>query len=360
MLYHGSIFELVSADSWVVSFGWLGVDLFFVLSGFLIAGQLLRPWATGLKPDYRRFFERRLLRTIPAYLSIVALYFTFPALRDRENIQPIWQFLTFTENFGLRPPQTFSQAWSLCVEEQFYLVFPAVVAIIALRPSIAKVIGCVVALLIAGAILRGYVWLHDVAGEPFDINSTVAHPKIYMAMIYYPTWMRLDGLIMGVVTAIVQTFRKGLWQVVTERANLFLLVGLMGIGAAIFFFKDQIPTFWPTVFGYPLVSASMALVVAAGSSNNSVIGRYSVPGAGALATCAYSLYLSHKIVFHVVDEVSSHMPEWAQHIRLVIALLGALVLGALLYWLVERPFLRLRDRLDGPSSPTFSHHRAIE
>jgi hypothetical protein len=83
MLYHASLFGLASQDYWVIRLGWMGVDRFFVLSGFLIAGQLLRPWARGLRPDYPRFISRRLLRTLPAYLAVVALYFIFPALRDR-------------------------------------------------------------------------------------------------------------------------------------------------------------------------------------------------------------------------------------------------------------------------------------
>src|SRR3984885_5777618 len=91
MIYHCSLFDLVSQDTWIVRFGWMGVDLFFVLSGFLIAGQLLRPWAGGERPRYARFFGRRLLRTLPAYLVVVGVYFLIPAARDRPNLAPPWQ-----------------------------------------------------------------------------------------------------------------------------------------------------------------------------------------------------------------------------------------------------------------------------
>jgi peptidoglycan/LPS O-acetylase OafA/YrhL len=89
LIYHGSLFGLTSQDHWLVANGWMGVDLFFVLSGFLIAGQLLRPWAHGSTPSYSRFFGRRLLRTFPAYLAVVALYFLVPPLRERPHIQPL-------------------------------------------------------------------------------------------------------------------------------------------------------------------------------------------------------------------------------------------------------------------------------
>ena len=103
MLYHASLYGLASAGSRVVGFGSMGVDLFFVLSGFLIASQLLRPWARGSTPDYRRFFVRRLFRTIPAYVAVLAIYFLIPAARDRDHIQPLWTFLTFTQNFTIDP-----------------------------------------------------------------------------------------------------------------------------------------------------------------------------------------------------------------------------------------------------------------
>lgn len=348
MIYHTSLFGLSSQEHWVVSFGWMGVDLFFVLSGFLIAGQLLRPWAHGGRPDYPRFFGRRLMRTLPAYLAVVAVYFLIPILRDRPDMTPLWRFLTFTQNFGLHtdPPQAFSHAWSLCVEEQFYLVFPAAVALLAIRPSAGKVVAAIVAVLAFGMALRGYLWLHDVARQPFDLSSA-PRPGRYMTLIYYPSWTRLDGLLAGISAAAIRTFRPQFWGRLTARPNLLLALGVLGVAASILFFKGQIAGFAASVLGFPLLSFSLALTVMAGSEARSVIGRHPIPGAGALATGAYSLYLSHKIVFHAVG--ATHLPEILQPAALPIAMLAAFAVGALLYWLVERPFLKLRDRLEGPS-----------
>lgn len=344
MLYHASLYGLASTRNWVVSFGWMGVDLFFVLSGFLIASQLLRLWARGEKPDYRRFFVRRLFRTIPAYVAVLAIYFLVPAARDRDHIRPLWTFLTFTQNFTIHTPpaQAFSHAWSLCVEEQFYLVFPLAVTLLGIRPTAAKCITAMVAIVLLGMALRGSFWLHDVAQRPFDL---AAHPQAapYMRLIYYPTWTRLDGLLAGIAAAAVMTFRPALWRAVTARPNLLLASGVLGVGAAILFFGDQIAGFYPAVFGYPLLSISMAALVIAGSCPGSVIGRYAVPGAGALAAASYSLYLSHKAVYHAVAKLS--ILAATKPIQLLMAILAALVVGAGLYVLVERPSLRLRDRL---------------
>ena len=360
MIYHAWLFGLDSQDSWLVGRGWMGVDLFFVLSGFLIAGQLLRPWARGRRPDYRRFFARRAVRTLPAYVVVVAAYFLIPAVRDRAHIQPLWQFLTFTENllFDISTPKAFSHVWSLCVEEQFYLVFPAAVALIALRPTPGRIIGALAMVLLLGMALRGYLWLHDVAKSPFDIAST---PRTghFMTAIYYPTWTRLDGLLAGVAAAALQIFRPTLWARLTARSNLVLAVGLIGVAASILLFRDQTAGFWMTVFGFPFLSFSIGLVVIAASDDRSILARYPVPGAGALAAGAYSLYLTHKAVFHAVQVAAPQLPPLLQAVAFPLALLGALGVGAALHWLVERPFLKLRDRLEGPSRSSLAVAAAL-
>jgi peptidoglycan/LPS O-acetylase OafA/YrhL len=350
MLFHASLFRLDSAQHWIVRFGWMGVDLFFVLSGFLIAGQLLRPLARGSNPNYSRFFGRRLLRTLPAYFVVLAAYFLVPSIRERPVIQPLWQFLTFTENLLIAPPipKAFSHAWSLCVEEQFYLLFPAVVAIVALRPSASKIIGLIAIVFLGGMVLRGYLWLHRVGSEPFSSTASI-NGAGYMTLIYWPTWGRLDGLLAGVAAAAIKILRPNLWASLTARPNLLIVLGVAGVIISGVFFGDYTTWFAPAVFGYPFLALSIALVVIAASEDRSLIGRHSIPGASTLAAGAYSLYLSHKAVFQVTAAALYDAPAPLQNFGLGIAVIAAFGVGAVLYWLVERPFLRLRDRLDGPS-----------
>jgi peptidoglycan/LPS O-acetylase OafA/YrhL len=351
MLYHAMNLSLVpDPDHWIVGFGWMGVDLFFVLSGFLIASQLLKPWATGSGPDYPRFFARRLLRTLPAYAAVLALYFIAPALREFPDIQPFWQFATFTENLLFEPtgPKAFSHVWSLCVEEQFYLLFPAVVALLAWKPSAWKTCAVLAGVLLFGIAVRSWLWLADVAQTSF---SASAEPnwRSYMTLIYYPTWSRLDGLLAGIAIAALKIFRPQQWTSFTSRPNLLLAIGLAGLAAAILLFQRQIAPFLPATLGFPLLSASIALVVAAASTDRALIGRYRIPGAAALATGAYSLYLSQKLAYHAVAAWLAPALGATGWPRLALAFAAALAAGAALYWAVERPFLRLRDRLEGPS-----------
>jgi peptidoglycan/LPS O-acetylase OafA/YrhL len=86
--------------------GWAGVDLFFVLSGYLIGNQLLAPAARGEALSLKAFFVRRLLRTLPNYYAVLAVYLlaslVFPhSAINGTGLPPLWQMLTFTQNIGL-------------------------------------------------------------------------------------------------------------------------------------------------------------------------------------------------------------------------------------------------------------------
>src|ERR1700748_2090291 len=127
--YHGFGHPQWEAD--ISGFGWTGVDLFFVLSGFLIAGQLFSTIAKGKSISLKEFFLKRTFRIIPAYLTVVLLYFLFPVLREEPLAAPAWRYLTFTLNLLLDRNlcNMLTHAWSLCVEEQFYLVLPAIIVL---------------------------------------------------------------------------------------------------------------------------------------------------------------------------------------------------------------------------------------
>lgn len=99
-------------------YGWIGVDLFFVLSGYLIGGQLCRRMKQGRPLALAEFYRKRAFRILPAYAVVLALYFLWPRWRDGNGLSSLWQFLTFTMNLLIDYParNSFSHAWSLCVE----------------------------------------------------------------------------------------------------------------------------------------------------------------------------------------------------------------------------------------------------
>jgi len=141
MLFHSCLVGGLGPDfAWLSRFGWAGVDIFFVLSGYLIGSQVLRPLQQGQAFWFASFYSRRAWRILPAFVVVLALYVFFPALREAPGLAPWWQFATFTLNLLIdyQRQQAFSQAWSLCVEEHFYLLFPLLACGLARRPSTLK------------------------------------------------------------------------------------------------------------------------------------------------------------------------------------------------------------------------------
>ena len=344
MLFHSFVVGGLGEDyAWLSRYGWMGVDLFFVLSGYLIGSQVLAPLARGERLSFGGFYLRRAFRILPAFLAVLALYLWVPGFREAPGLEPAWKFLSFSLNllidYGRN--QAFSHAWSLCVEEHFYLLFPALAWWLTRRPSKTVFIAICVAVVLAGVALRGGVWLHDAASEgPVGAASR----NWFVEDIYYPTWNRLDGLLAGVVLATLKTFRAAWWRRAQAYAQVALFAGLGVLALALWLFRERTGLLGNSI-GWPVLSAGLALLVFAGAGRGSWIGRWSVPGAGWLAAVSYSLYLVHKAVFHLLEQAYGEVLAGRGILAFAAYGLAALVAAAGLHYAVERPFLRLRDRV---------------
>ena len=333
---------------WIETYGWMGVDLFFVLSGYLIGRQVLVRYKRGDGADLPAFFRQRAFRILPAYLVVVALYFLFPAMREQPAIQPLWQFLTFTMNLFVDQSalHAFSSAWSLCVEEHFYLIFPVAVLILAPHASAERVIGALAGLMIAGLVWRGFAWWQSASLATDGSGVWDMDGRRYMELIYYPTYARLDGLLCGIGLATLSVYRDSLWDRLQRHSNAAALVGVGIVLIAAWIFRDTL-TFAACVFGFPILSAGLALLVAAAASPSGFLARVRLPGTAWTAAASYSIYLTHKAMLKLA---AKHLPPYLDHrgmLTFLCCLLVAITAAALLHYLVERPFLLLRDRRRG-------------
>src|SRR4029450_3826957 len=155
VVYHAALFGF-KLPGRVDRFGWIGVDLFFVLSGYLIGGQLLAPLAREQSIKLGRFFARRVFRIMPAYFAVLAVYFLLPSWREySEMSQPLWKFLLSVQNIALHGGTAFSHAWSLAVEDQFYLALPFLLLFLYRRPRAVIIIPCLI--VIGGIGLRTFL-----------------------------------------------------------------------------------------------------------------------------------------------------------------------------------------------------------
>ena len=107
--------------------------------------------------------------------------------------------------------QAFSHVWSLCVEEHFYLLLPVLVLVLMRKPSFGKALTMILGILIFG-IAHSRLCLHSSTRTGLASDDRENFTTLYIEKIYYPTYTRLDGLLMGVVLAVIKTFRPLWWQ----------------------------------------------------------------------------------------------------------------------------------------------------
>lgn len=331
------------------SLGWTGVDLFFVLSGYLIGNQIFSGLVRGEELSLKAFYVRRFLRTLPNFYVVLALFFLFPAVMGGSTPPPLWRFLTFTQNIGLEPGTAFSHAWSLCIEEQFYLLLPAVALLLAAtRRGVAW--GWV---LVAGGIAAGMAYRHVM----WTRYGAAAHRGAvdYYSTVYYSSFGRFDEFLPGVAVAMLKNFHSDAWMRVTRHGQAWLIAGLLALALVgwllndSYFIEGQGYGWAASTFGYSLVAMAFALLVMAALSPASWLYRLRVPGAAALAAWSYAIYLTHKPIAQMVKaQWGLAAGGWA---LVAAATIASLMGGWLLYRLVETPFMRLRDRCCPTSFP---------
>lgn len=341
--YHYKVF--VSGQDtfgWVSNVGWVGVDLFFVLSGYLIGNQLFAGLRRGDRLSLGAFYARRALRTWPAFWFVLALYVLLPGQLGGREPPALWRFLTFTQNYQLQPGTAFSHAWSLCIEEQFYLVLPlAVLLACRIGSSRWQAWALMLSVCAAGIVARAVLWADF--GREADGQIAGYHPNIY-----YATIGRFDEFIPGIAVAFVKNFHVSAWERLMGRGRLLtgaaaVAVGLVLYGAYAHYYTEGYGYHpFMTIAGYSLIAWAFALLLAAALCPGSPLHRLRVPGAFHLAAWSYSLYLSHKAVAFVLNRELRAF-DTGPGLNLVIISVASLAVGALMYWLIEQPFMRLRD-----------------
>ncbi|WP_307719418.1 acyltransferase family protein [Massilia cavernae] len=342
MLHHYVLFVSgTDTFGWVGDIGWVGVDLFFALSGYLIGNQIFAAMRSEGGFSLTRFYARRLLRTLPNFYVVLALYALWPWFRSGLELPPLWQFLTFVQNINLTPGTAFSHAWSLCIEEQFYVVLPALALLIAsLRGSLRWAWVAVALAFVAGMVIRATLWHELVDGS--------ARPGLnYFKYIYYSTFCRFDELVAGVALALLKNYHGDAWRRLTAHGNVALGVG---VAVLVFTFTLLLPMedrqdLLQTVIGFPLLALGFSLLIVAALSERSILRTTRVPGAASLALWAYAIYLTHKqacILAKAPMQELGYGPESPVTIAALMAL--SLLSGWVLYKLVESPFMALRDR----------------
>jgi peptidoglycan/LPS O-acetylase OafA/YrhL len=297
-----------------------GVDLFFVLSGWLLGHLLFTELKRTGTIDVRRFWLRRWMRTLPAYYAVLLYTFAWQGL-GRGNGDLRWCYLCFGQNYLPQMPY-FTISWSLCVEEHFYLaVAPLILALFAFPPCRPLL----VPLLLAPTVCRWMGWYGNLD----------------------QTHVRWDQCAAGVLLAYACVYRPGLWSWLCRLAPALACAGLGVVG------YDVAARLNPGAGlpGVPLLAWALAFAALVLLANSSDFWRRRarVPGLRYLAERSYAVYLLHIDALAVVRRLgASRLLEplggFSVPLAFVLTWAVSLALAEVLHRLVERPLIRARER----------------
>jgi len=317
--------------------GRLGVNVFFVLSGFLITFLLLEEQAVRRRIDVPRFWLRRILRIWPLYYACVAFGFlVFPLLKTMTGQVPAESaelpfYMLFASNFdiilhGQPDASTLTVLWSIAVEEQFYLFWPVLLVLVPQRG---------LPWLFAAVIVAGWVF----RATHLDIDSHEIH-----------TLSCIGDMAMGAFGALLVRSEQGLrWVRARSRGQVVLLYATFLL---VFLLRDELllTTVPARVFERSLVAVlAMGIIVhqTFGARRSLDLGRWSV--LNYLGRISYGLYCLHTIgilaTIQILGRAGLDERLWqVMLLQPLVALAITVGMAALSHRYLERPFLKLKDR----------------
>jgi peptidoglycan/LPS O-acetylase OafA/YrhL len=324
--------DLPSPVVWVADlfrhYGGLGVDLFFVLSGFLVSGLLFREYFTQGRADVKRFLIRRGFKIYPAfYVFVVATVLLRLRGGDTLTTRDVVSELLFIQNYG---PHVWSHTWSLAVEEHFYLLLAMIVAALCHwipRRPLARI--------------PTFFWL--TTAIVFVLRAwTIGHAPYTTGTHRFPTHLQIDSLFTGVVLAYYYFTREALTLFVRRWSYLLALCGLALVVLSQIISNPAAKY----LLGHLMTNAGFAAIV--------IVGVLAPPAFGAFGRTvalvgaqSYSIYLWHAAVLGIggvaVQRFAGRPLTFLETAAWYVPL--SFICGMIAAKAVELPVLRLRDRL---------------
>jgi len=303
----------------LVQAGGIGVDIFFVLSGYLITTILLREYERDGSVSLTNFYKRRSLRLLPALLLMCILFIVYAAIFFddlRRHLREVAETLLYVTNwsraFNLGTSHFLGHTWSLGIEEQFYLLWP-IVLLGLLRLERGYVIALYAALAIAAA---SAVWRFGLAWHGAGIDR-----------LYNGFDTRCDSVLLGCALAFVASRVASLWP-----------LGVIGLAAVIVGYHFDY--YLPFATTYTLIDILAALMIAGATRPETVLSHaLSFSPLVAIGKISYGLYLFHYPIFLVAH----HLPGSQGPLSNAIAIAATGIIAILSYFYVERWCLQIRN-----------------
>ena len=331
------VFSRHSEGAILVShFGWVGVDLFFVLSGFLVSGLLFREFQETERVQAGRFLLRRGFKIYPQFylmtaVTIVATLLMGTTLHTKSVIAEV----LFVQNYigGL-----WAHTWSLAVEEHFYLLLVVLVAFLARRTReqnpfhvLAKAIPIICVIVLAA---RVATWL--------------MYPRMSDYTHIFPSHLRMDSLLMGVLLSYYHVFRTADLVEWMRRASGWIAPVSVLCLSPITVLEQSDPFVYTVGFSLVAVGFALLLLIVLYPAKRSPQPTFLSQALARLGQVSYAFYLWHGPILFVDDRVLARVMTKGITIsvwtNLVLTLVVTVLVAFCTTWLIEQPFLRLRDR----------------
>ena len=313
-----------------------GVDLFFVLSGFLITCLLLEEWQATNHISLKAFYARRALRLLPALVALLVAYIGYGALAHSHRAFLLdvkhalttlfytmnWATTYYTENIVF-----LRHAWSLSIEEQFYLLWPAALLFLRFKVPRNSILPCV----LLGCVLS---WLTRCL---LFLGTTTDGNRLYVGLD-----TRADALLLGCSIAVLLCFgqlrRSGIVASALRYGTVLAAVGLTVLG-----FGFQIFTPFMYLFGWFLITlfSGIILLQLMTSPVSSMSGALENPLLRFFGRISYGLYLWHWPMLEAVRESFSKWPFWLVS---AVSAVASFAICLLSYHFIEQPCLRVKKR----------------
>jgi len=304
-------------------FGQYGIDVFFVLSGFLVGRLFWQESKAKGKVDVFRFYMRRAMRTMPPYF--VALVLSYLAVKQQRDQEFLWQYLFFLQNY-LHEIPFFLISWSLCIEEHFYLFLPIFLTLIHKRLNATNTLMLIFLLALLPLVLR------NIYGRGQDIHT--------FGYLVTATHFRFEGLLMGVGMAYVVENYQGVQVSILYRRLIYLIT--TGFLLFSYLYNPRFMYHW----GYTIMAALLSMTLLLLYFESSFLTK-EIKIIKRIAISSYSVYLTHALSIHAALKASQWLNvDWPVGIWLLM-LLTIAGSGMVFYHVVEKPSIRLRNQLFG-------------
>jgi len=324
-----------------------GVAIFFVLSGYLIGKILIKTFSDGNFSfgKLKNFWLRRWLRTLPNYFFVLIILLILRAIAYRSLPDSWFEYFFFVQNLTGAHPVFFGEAWSLSVEEWFYLLFPLAMLFIArlrfVSLKFATLCTCAV-FIVFSTIMRFHFYLE------FDgLEAKYAYTYIRKVVI-----TRFDSIVFGVIMAYIHFHFPKRW---VKFKNIGLVLGLilMLLWKLLVIFRHDLgmSTLYLAVFSFSLLAIGTSLVIPFFEQIKNGKGLF-FKFITITSLTSYSLYLINLALVqeYTISALNNYiLPETSKSLQPIVNTVLFLVLSYLgsviLYNLIEQPFMKLRDRI---------------